>query len=52
MMALAPTVRITADEFWRLCADGKPRELIQRSGVETMPAGFEHGRIAHGWRPN
>jgi Uma2 family endonuclease len=47
MATLAPTqVRITADEFWRLCADGKPRELIRGQVVDTMPAGFEHGRIA------
>ena len=47
MATLAPThARITADEFWRLCADGKPRELVRGQVVETMPAGFEHGRIA------
>ena len=47
MATLAPThTRITADEFWQLCADGKPRELIRGQVVETMPAGFEHGSIA------
>ena len=47
MATLAPThARITADEFWQLCADGKPRELVRGQVVETMPAGFEHGRIA------
>jgi len=47
MATLAPTqARITADEFWRLCADGKPRELVRGQVVETMPAGFEHGRVA------
>jgi len=47
MATLAPTQsRITADEFWQLCADGKPRELVRGQVVETMPAGFEHGRIA------
>ncbi|MEJ5385457.1 MAG: Uma2 family endonuclease [Fimbriimonadales bacterium] len=38
--------RMTVEEFWRLCADGKPRELVHGQVVETMPAGFEHGRIA------
>ena len=47
MATLAPTqARITADEFWQLCADGKPRELVRGQVVETMPAGFEHGRVA------
>ena len=47
MATPAPThARITADEFWQLCADGKPRELVRGQVVETMPAGFEHGRIA------
>jgi Uma2 family endonuclease len=47
MATLAPTQsRITADEFWQLCADGKPRELVRGQVVETMPAGFEHRRVA------
>ncbi len=38
--------RMSVEEFWELCRDGKPRELVRGEVQEKMPAGFRHGRIA------
>lgn len=40
MTRATPTKRkMTAEEFWQLCADGKPRELVRGEVVEKMPVG-------------
>ncbi|MCS7300721.1 MAG: Uma2 family endonuclease [Fimbriimonadales bacterium] len=38
--------KLTAEEFARLCADGKPRELVRGEVVDTMPVGTWHAITA------
>lgn len=35
--------KMTAEEFWQLCADGKPRELVRGEVVEQNYKGLLHG---------
>src|SRR5438105_11513064 len=37
---------LTAEEFWRLPENGKPRELVRGEVIETMPPGGRHSTIA------
>lgn len=47
MTSVTPTKRkMTAEEFWQLCADGKPRELVRGEVVEKMPVGTWHAITA------
>jgi Uma2 family endonuclease len=38
--------QVTIDEFWRMCGDGRRRELVRGEVIELPPASFEHGRVA------
>jgi Uma2 family endonuclease len=47
MTSATPTKRkMTAEQFWQLCADGKPRELVHGEVVEKMPVNLDHGSLA------
>ncbi len=46
MTSVAPAKPMTVEEFWRLCADGKPRELVRGEAREKMPVNLDHGRLA------
>lgn len=47
MTSATPTKRkMTAEEFWQLCSDGKPRELVREEVVEKMPVNLGHGSLA------
>ncbi|GIV11530.1 MAG: hypothetical protein KatS3mg020_1021 [Fimbriimonadales bacterium] len=47
MTSATPTKhKITAEQFWQLCADGKPRELVRGEVIEEMPVNLEHGSLA------
>ncbi|OYT69161.1 MAG: hypothetical protein CFK49_12505 [Armatimonadetes bacterium JP3_11] len=47
MTSATPTKhKITAEQFWQLCADGKPRELVRGEVIEKMPVNLEHGSLA------
>ncbi len=47
MTSATPTKRkMTAEELWQLCSDGKPRELVRGEVVEKMPVNFGHGSLA------
>lgn len=43
--------RVTTEEFWRLCGDGRRRELVEGEVSELAPSGARHGQIATkvGW---
>ncbi|MCS7300720.1 MAG: Uma2 family endonuclease [Fimbriimonadales bacterium] len=38
--------KLTAEEFARLCADGKLRELVRGEVVDKMPVNLSHGSLA------
>ncbi|GIV05801.1 MAG: hypothetical protein KatS3mg016_1376 [Fimbriimonadales bacterium] len=47
MTSATPTKRkITAEQFWRFCADGKPRELVRGEVLEKIPVGTWHAITA------
>lgn len=46
MTSIAPAKPVSVEEFWRLCADGKPRELVRGEVREKMPVNLYHGRLA------
>jgi len=39
------TSQISVEEFWRLCGDGRRRELVGGEVVELAPGSVEHGRV-------
>jgi len=43
--------RVTIEEFWRLCGDGRRREVVRGEIRELAPSGARHGQIAikAGW---
>jgi Uma2 family endonuclease len=40
------TAHVTAEQFWKLCGDGRSRELVAGEVVELAPGSVEHGKIA------
>ncbi|MFN3689522.1 MAG: Uma2 family endonuclease [Fimbriimonadales bacterium] len=46
MTSIAPAKPVSVEEFWRLCADGKPRELVRGEVREKMPVGIRHAVLA------
>ena len=45
-MATVTERLMTADEFYELCRDGRPRELVRGEVVDLMPPSYDHGRTA------
>ncbi len=47
MTSATPTKhKITAEQFWQLCANGKPRELVRGEVLEKIPVGTWHAITA------
>lgn len=40
------TSPMTVEQFWKLCGDGRGRELVAGEVVEVAPGSVEHGRVA------
>ncbi len=39
------TAPLTAEAFWKLCGDGRSRELVAGEVVELAPGSIEHGKV-------
>ena len=39
------TARVSAAEFWKLCGDGRGRELVGGEVIEVAPASAKHGKF-------
>lgn len=40
------TSPVTVKQFWKLCGDGRNRELVAGEVIELAPGSVEHGRVA------